>query len=329
LVECITLDTRLEGRTEQIKYPAGLSTPIAGEEALGVLGLFADDPEQRMISEEQLAFLLDRLKNSTAKWKVVNQQVIISGWNAGGLPRLPGPAADAPQFLRDGGNALNPDSWDGYNFQRNQILDFLKNEGIDNVIFLTGDVHSSWAFDMTPDPFNPATDYNPLTGDGAVGVEFVCPGISSPPLGDTFQGDPFASVIEQAFLAGNPQMKMTNVRNNGYLILDITPETAQADWYFVDSVTEVSDNESWFEGWLTNDGDNHLTQAAAESGASASAPASPPTSAPESEPAPAAETAAQALPATGGGAVLAAALIAGASALRARGVRSGDEGNGP
>lgn len=332
LVDVIVLDTRLEGRDEQLKYP-GTDT-----EALGGLLLFANDPDRRLISDQQLAWFQERLRSSTARWKIVAQQVIISGWNAGGLPRLPGEGPDIPGFFRDGGNALNPDSWDGYGHQRNLVLDFLRDEGIDNTVFLTGDVHSSWAFDMTPDPFNPVTDYNPLTGAGAVGVEFVVPGITSPPLGDTFNGDPAASVVEAAFLAGNPQMKMSNVRNNGYLVLDLTEERIQADWYFVDTVVEPSDVETHHEGWLAEDGANHLVMASAPATSGSPAPAAPPatvmpapaptaTSSPVAAPttptspaAPASTTTPlAALPSTGGGAaLLGVAAIAGAAVLRHR-----------
>jgi len=316
LVDVIVLDTRLEGRDEQLKYP-GTDT-----ESLGLL-LVADDPDRRIVSDTQMTWLQERLRTSTATWKIVSQQVILSGWNAGGLPRFPAETPDTPLFVRDGGNALNPDSWDGYNYQRTAFLEFLRAEGIDNTIVLTGDVHSSWAFDMTPDPFNPVTDYDPVTGDGAVGVEFVAPGITSPPLGNTFGGGVQAQVLEQAFLSDNPQMKMSEVRSNGYILLDVTPDRAQADWYFVDTVTEVSENESFHQVWFAEAGANHLTQAAAAASSAAPAPAIPAATAPSGS-----QTTTDrqthpggsgSLPSTGGGAaVLGAAVILGALTLRRR-----------
>jgi alkaline phosphatase D len=316
LVDVIVLDTRLEGRDEQLKYP-GTDT-----EALGLL-LVADDPDRRIMSDEQMSWLQERLRTSSATWKIVAQQVILSGWNAGGLPRFPIEGPDTPLFVRDGGNALNPDAWDGYNHQRLAFLDFLKTEGIDNTIVLTGDVHSSWAFDITPDPFNPVTDYNPVTGEGAVGVEFVAPAITSPPLGETFGGGTQAQVIEQAFLSDNPQMKMSEIRSNGYIVLDITPDRAQADWFFVDTVTEVSDTESFHAGWFAPAGANHLTQASAAATAAEPAPAIPAATPPPGSQAPTDPQSdvggSGSLPSTGGGsAALGAAAILGAIALRRR-----------
>ena len=338
LVDVIVLDTRLEGRDEQLKYP-GTET-----EALGGLLLYANDPDRRLVSDQQMAWLKDRLRHSDATWKVVLQQVIVSGWNAGGLPRLTDEGPDVPLFLRDGGNAINPDSWDGYAAQRNELLDFLREEGIDNTVVLTGDVHSSWAFDMTPDPFNPVTRYDPLTGDGAVGVEFVVPGVTSPPLAEALGGVRNGPAIEAAFLAGNPQMKMSETRHNGCVTLDITPARVQADWWFVDTVTEPSDVETWHAGWVTEVDSNHLVPAAAPAVAADPAPATPDALLVTAAPAPAPATsttpgaasvpptrpttasepatssvATGTMPATGGGALVAGvAAIAAATVVRRR-----------
>src|SRR5688572_4201765 len=40
-------------------------------------------------------------------------------------------------------------------------------------VALTGDIHTSWANELTEKPCNPA-GYDPATGRGVGGVEFVC-----------------------------------------------------------------------------------------------------------------------------------------------------------
>jgi hypothetical protein len=47
------------------------------------------------------------------------------------------------------------------------------------VAILTGDIHSSWAFDV---PRSPLRGYSGTTGEGSLAVELVTPAISSPPL---------------------------------------------------------------------------------------------------------------------------------------------------
>ena len=58
------------------------------------------------------------------------------------------------------------DSWDGYPAERLQLINYIKEKDLDNIIFITGDTHSSWAFEVTEDPFD---DYQT---NGAVAIEF-------------------------------------------------------------------------------------------------------------------------------------------------------------
>jgi alkaline phosphatase D len=38
------------------------------------------------------------------------------------------------------GNPLNTDSWDGYGADRHELMDYVGDRGIDDVVFLTGDI---------------------------------------------------------------------------------------------------------------------------------------------------------------------------------------------
>ena len=70
----------------------------------------------------------------------------------------------------------NQDQWNGYPEGRGRFLRFLRDNAISNVVVVTGDVHSSWGMDVTVGDGS----YDPSTGEGAVAVEFVAPGITSP-----------------------------------------------------------------------------------------------------------------------------------------------------
>ncbi|KAL6757070.1 PhoD-like phosphatase-domain-containing protein [Haematococcus lacustris] len=48
---------------------------------------------------------------------------------------------------------INTDGWDGYAAERERILDTIKQHAIDNVVVLTGDVHSSFAMDVPREQF--------------------------------------------------------------------------------------------------------------------------------------------------------------------------------
>ena len=262
LAEIIVLDTRLE-RDEEVGV-VGLTLPYDE----------IDNPERIMMSVEQREFLFSRLASTTATWKVIAQQVILAQWNGGGLPDLAPLAGqqDFPQFLRDGGNALNPDQWDGYNAERDRLFDHITGNGIDNVVVLTGDVHTSWANDLTPDPYNPLV-YNPTSGEGALGVEFVTPSITSANFENL--GPAGVAAAEQGTKADNPHVKYVDFDDHGYFILDLDAARAQADWYYVDTVLQPSDAERHAAAWKSDAGANHVSRAAAPAPAGAPAPATP------------------------------------------------------
>jgi len=256
LATIINLDTRLEGRELQIDD--------------------VNDPElynvnRTMLGEPQRDWFFDELSNSTAKWKIVSNQVMLAefnlGWASGGLG-LGGDELES-SFL---------DIWDGYPAERDKILDHIQDNNINDVVFLTGDIHTSFSYDVSkrptdnhPDADNQdfMVDYDPNTGNGSIAVEFVGPSVTSDNFDEvlTAAGSAYiASGINQSSVANgfsnpNPHMKYTNLNDHGYYILDLTNTKAQADYYFIDILNSDSNTEAFDEGWFTNTLDNHLTQA--------------------------------------------------------------------
>ncbi len=303
LAELIVLDTRLE-RDE-----------IIGQQGGTLFSDAIDDPDRIMLGDDQRAFLYDRLEGD-AVWKVIQQQVIMAPWNAAAFPKA-GPTQDAPvPGLRDDGNTANPDQWDGYTAERANLFDHIRDNGIEDVVVLTGDVHSSWAIDLTDKPFDLAT-YNPATGEGAIGVEFVCTSVTS--SGPAIVG-PELAAIEAGTRADNPHVKWTNFERRGYFVLDLTADRAQADWYFVDTVLAPSDVEEYADGWKADRGANHVTHATEPAAPAPAGPPPPGGTPPTVTPPKTAPTAGAApLPATGGGsALLGLGAIGAAMALRRR-----------
>ena len=85
------------------------------------------------------------------------------------------------------------------------------------------------------------TIYNPSDGAGSVGVEFVVTSVSttSSPI----------NIGQQIIQLANPHMKFIDLAQKGYLIVDLTDQKAQSDWYFVSDITEPSFTSSW-GSWL-------------------------------------------------------------------------------
>ena len=78
-------------------------------------------------------------------------------------------AAMAPFFTRF---LLNCDQWDGYNSERKALMAHLKNNAIDNVVAITGDIHSFFAGTVND-------DFDAPGGGTPVIVDLVTAGVSS------------------------------------------------------------------------------------------------------------------------------------------------------
>lgn len=331
LADIVVMDTRLEGRDPEVGTTG--ATILSGSEI--------DDPDRQMISPAQRDQVHAAIRSSSARWKVVAQQVVMAQVNAGGLPSADAFAELAGQpdmpafFVRDGGNALNPDQWDGYTAERERFFANVRDHEVDNLVVLTGDIHTSWAIELTEDPYNPLiydpTGLNPAAMPN-VGVEFVTPSITSANF-ETL-GRELATAAAEAAKADNPHVRYLDLVEHGYLVLDLDEEGAQADFYFVDTVLQPSPGETFATAWRTADGANRLQEAAQPrpDGAAQPRPDDAPPVAPgrsegpaggrDAAPAPAPAPAGPSLPATGGGrAALALGAITAAAVLRAR---SGD-----
>jgi alkaline phosphatase D len=177
-----------------------------------------------MLGEEQLTWLEKRLSNRSATWKVIGNQVMFS------------------DFDRTAVNPTNPrnmDSWDGYPAEKQRLADFIKTNKIQNIIFLTGDTHASWAFEVVASPLKSA----PKKGYQALAVEFGTTSVSSSNSNE-FTSDDTVMLREQMYLKTNPHLKFVNQRDHGYLLLTLYGEKAKAQWYFVGTLLHADTTET-------------------------------------------------------------------------------------
>lgn len=229
LVDLIMLDTRVEGRDEA---PSGVHAQQ-----------IRHDENRTLMGFEQEAWLHNQLKASTSKWKVLGQQVQIQQLGPVALPDKLG-----------GGISFFLDTWDGYTATRERLFNFIDDNNIDNMVVLTGDIHSTWVADLSHDPFD-SRYYNGKTGEGSLAVEFVTPSVSSPALPPVI-GDIAAAALKSS----SPHLKHCDMVHNGFFILDVTEERAQADWFFVKTVKEKTKEHHHGVSFKTNDKANRLTK---------------------------------------------------------------------
>lgn len=211
LLNLYMLDTRIEGRDEQVSASSSA----------------VDDPNRSLLGSTQYNWLTSELSSSSSQWNIIGQQVMIAPLEAFGVP-------------------VNADQWDGYNYERNQLLNHIMNNNIENIVVLTGDIHTSWANDI------PLNNYDASTGANSAGVEFVTTSVTSPgfPIG-------FGSSVIQSF---NPHNKWLDLTNHGYVILNVDKQKTQAEWYFLDDIETEGTSESLDNAFYVNDGERFLRQ---------------------------------------------------------------------
>jgi phosphodiesterase/alkaline phosphatase D-like protein len=147
------------------------------------------------LGDVQMNFLKDRLarlQQTGVTWKVLANQLPVFPINGIGQP------------------GLQNDQWEGYKNERTELLTFIRDQGIENVVFVTGDIHTYITSELTPE-FNPA-QFPPAGSSASVAVDYVCGSITS---------TGFPSVTESAVRATSPHIKQFNGTDHGYGALDM------------------------------------------------------------------------------------------------------------
>lgn len=223
LADLIMLDTRIDGRDQQ-----------ASRDDVGEI----ERASRHLLGAAQEEWLAGSLSDSTAAgkpWQIIGQQVMFAPQSPAGTP------------------APSSDSWEGYRAARDRVFDFAQAAKVKHLVVLTGDVHSSWAYDLARDPFT-RSRYGPDTGLGAIGTEIVAPAITSP-------GGPAPERIP-ALLSARPHLKYVVGQRRGYVVLDLTPERLQADWWYVPTIDERNASEQFGKGMVSEAAHPHLSETA-------------------------------------------------------------------
>ncbi len=237
------LDTRLIGRDHQLSYATYID-PETGAFDAATFETDMASTTRSLLGAEQLGWLQTQLSVSQAKWQVLGQQILM------GRMFLPAPVATQQMTLGDYGALVhkaqttpgdltpeeqailaqpsipyNLDAWDGYAYERELVLGTAQAFG-KNLVVIAGDTHNAWA--------NYLTNQN---GD-TIGAEFATPSVSSPGLEDYLsipdEEIPASEAAVKSLVSG---LEYVNLNNRGFMELTLTADSAEANWFFVDTVT--------------------------------------------------------------------------------------------
>jgi alkaline phosphatase D len=174
-------------------YPCGFSFPPQGCPE-------ASDPARTYLGATQKRWLEERLAERRGKWKLY----------CGGTMMM--------SFDFTPGTPYNTGQWDGYVAERRELAEFLLDRRIDNVIRLSGDIHTFFAGQVTT---TGRSDGTPAA------VEFIGGSISSLGIpeglaaGAGGEVDPelIDAFVENAILT-NPHIAYTDMEHRGYKIVE-------------------------------------------------------------------------------------------------------------
>ncbi len=217
LADLIMIDTRLEGRDKQLTGFPSLTDSLL------------NDTTRTLLGAGQMSWFKNELSVSSAKWRIIGNQVMVAPLTAGSF-------------------VVNPDQWDGYPADRKRVYDHILNNNIKNNVFLTGDIHTSWANDL---PYDKAA-YDTATRANSVAVEFVCTSVTSkseiPISASQVQGQ-------------NLHMKYIDLKKRGYVLMDINQQRVQGDWIHMDTVGKRTYNATVATSWYVNNNERFLRKA--------------------------------------------------------------------
>jgi len=245
------LDTRLIGREKQLDQTAVLTT-AAGQQAWM-------SPTRQLMGTTQTQWLQGVMTNSTAKWQVLGQQVVMAAtWlpvsvqtkfqayfaspNASTVGSI---IAEVETYKAALGSAnpgayltpLNPvvpynfDAWDGYPAARETVLQTFAGVAASQptigkkLVVLSGDSHNAWHTNLT------------LINGTKIGEEFATSSVTSPGWESYFPS--MISTIKSLFqdTTSKSNVQWMDASRRGYLKMTFTAAQAKGEFIFVDSVT--------------------------------------------------------------------------------------------
>ena len=219
LFELFMLDTR----TYRAPHPCGEEDIFSRYLPIGCNNM--NNESQTMMGEEQFNWLKQGMKDSTAKWTVLGNQTY--------LGRMAASLLGQPLAY------INVDAWDGYKYERDRLMEAVKEANLDNFVVLTGDLHTYISSYVK-------YDYGHLTNfwwPNIAGVEFMTPSISSANLFEMINNrvnalgnkeEILQAISEGAIRLNNPHIKYFNSTQNGYSTVEFTRDYCEWTAYSVD-----------------------------------------------------------------------------------------------
>jgi alkaline phosphatase D len=192
----------------------------------------ADDPSRTTLGAEQYQWFTSLLGASTAAWRLVGNPYNINPWRLVNTEFLRPFRPDQPA---NAGVYAPNEAWDDYRAERHDLLRFLLDAGVGPTVFCSGHTHIWLASELRPDPDDPGS---PVAAFDVVAGSLT----ADPDVRDAYLGDLPRDLAEEVLrlaerwvIAQNPGMRYMNLIDQGYALVDVTPEDVTITARLVDT----------------------------------------------------------------------------------------------
>ncbi|KAF8893591.1 PhoD-like phosphatase-domain-containing protein [Infundibulicybe gibba] len=229
LLDLTMLDTRQYDRDVTDLYYNTVINSIAAFDERSLMGA---------VQEKWLTDTLSESKSRGAVWRVIGQQIVFTQLNLGGFFDL--------------------DAWDGYRAHRSRVVNYLYDHDITNTVILSGDSHANWVSDLAR--ANDTKNYDPVTGKGAIGVEFAGTAVTSSSGFSDGPGPAPADDASRQLVAINTDLQWSEMFYRGFFTFTADEKTLTATYYAMN--TTNTPNLDFFKSaeFVVKAGDNRLSR---------------------------------------------------------------------
>ena len=200
------------------------------------------DPDRTITGRAQLDWLKDSLTRQVSQWKLVGNPVMITPVTFAGVPaELVKPVNDTTHLIPTDGEPYNVDQWDGYTDDRRELFAHLRDNGVTDTVFVTGDIHSGWAC-------RPACGQDHLRDHSQLrrrGVRRHLGHLEQPLRHHRHSSAHHEHRRGGGLKANNPHIKYIDFDDHGFSVLDITAKRAQMDWFVIGDRADKNAGVSW------------------------------------------------------------------------------------
>jgi alkaline phosphatase D len=184
-------------------------------------------PGRTTLGARQKRWLKRRLRKSRNVWRFVGSSYDMAPWKL--IDRdTPELRAQDPNLQRNGGVYVSNEAWDDYQDERRELMSFLAHFQVPNVVVCSGHTHFYKASDIMPDFDDPTS---PVTA-----MEFVTGSLTADPDPRTIAPEAVLHLAEDLMLGANaPYLKQVDLLNQGYVVVDVTPEETLVEFRVLDT----------------------------------------------------------------------------------------------